>query len=107
MIERYLEGYGIRYNDGFEPPVYKVRYWSPKVLADSSRNVRLLKLHGSVNWFLYESRDVGIAVDGHYSDTKDRNGQPQDLLYDRPMLLIGTLNKMLEYTSGIHAVLFF
>jgi len=114
VIERYLEGCGIEYTDRFGAPDNGVRYWTPKVFEDSSRNMRLLKLHGSVNWFLFQSHGqtwrnarVGIAVDGRPWDTKDRNGQPQRAVGERPMLLVGTLNKMLAYTSGIHALLFF
>ncbi len=77
VIERYLEECGIEYTDGFEPPVNGVRYWSRKVLERPCYNVRLLKLHGSVNWFLFESHGVGIAVDGLHWAPKDRHGQSQ------------------------------
>ena len=40
---------------------------------------------------------------------KNRNGQPRQLIgfYARPMLLVGTYNKMRHYTSGIYADLYF
>jgi hypothetical protein len=113
VIERYLQGCGIKYADGFGLPVNGVRYWAPEVLEHSFPNVRLLKLHGSVNWFLFESHGasgknarVGIAVDGAYLDTKDPSGQSQWAVGGRPMLLAGTFNKMLQYTSGIYADLY-
>jgi SIR2-like domain len=113
VIERYLQGCGIEYTDGFGPPVNGVRYWSPEVLEHSFPNVRLLKLHGSVNWFRFQSHgpiwrkaQVGIAVHGRYSDTKDPNGQSQRAVGGRPMLLAGTFNKMLQYTSDIYADLY-
>jgi hypothetical protein len=112
VIERYLEKCGIEYTDGFGPPVNGVRYWSPDRLEHSCHNVRLLNLHGSVNWFLFESHGprgrnvrVGIPVDRRYSDTKDPNGQSQRAV-GRPMLLAGTFNKMLRYTSEIYADLY-
>jgi hypothetical protein len=106
VIERYLEGCDIEYTDGFGAPEHGICYWSPKVFEDSSRNVRLLKLHGSVNWFQYEPHGVGIADNEPHSLYKDPNGQWRQLLVSRPILLAGTFNKMLQYTGGIYADLF-
>jgi hypothetical protein len=106
VIEQYLDQCGIEYTDGFRPPENGVRYWSPKVFEDPSRNARLLKLHGSVNWSLFEPDVVGISIDGRPWLAENLNGQPLDLVDDRPMLLAGTFNKMLQYTSGIYADLY-
>jgi hypothetical protein len=109
VIERYLDGCGIKYIDGFGPPENGVRYWSPSVFENPLPNVRLLKLHGSVNWFEYEHelQAIGIAVNGRYSLYRTRNGQCRQLLIARPKLLVGTYNKMRQYTSGIYADLYF
>lgn len=114
VIERYLNICGIKYTDGFGQPINDVRYWSPEVFEDSSHNVRLFKLHGSVNWFLFEphatswrNHPVGIAVNGDFWHTKNPDGQLQRPIDGRPMLLAGTFNKMLQYTSGIYADLYF
>ena len=108
VIEHYLKGCEIEYTDGFGPPVNGVRYWSREAIERSCDCVRLLKLHGSVNWFQFEHQEVGIAVDGGYSVYKNRNGQErQHRPPHRPMVLVGTYNKMRHYTSGIYADLYF
>jgi len=75
-------------------------------------NIRFLKLHGSVNWFLFrpdgeswEHERVGIPLDNDIWHTKNPKGEMQMPLHGRPMFLAGTFNKMLQYTSGIYAEL--
>jgi hypothetical protein len=69
----------------------------------------LFKLHGSVNWFRFQSRSVaggseaiGIPLDRDIWHTVDVTGQPQVPSDGRPMFLAGTFNKMLQYTAGIY-----
>lgn len=109
VIEQYLDRCGVRYTDGFGQPIKAVRYWSPEMFEDPSYNVRLFKLHGSVNWFRFEphaaswkNEPVGIALDGDFWHTEKPDGQSQLPVDGRPKLLAGTFNKMLEYTSGIY-----
>ncbi len=76
--------------------------------------MRLFKLHGSINWFLYgrhptigRNEPVGIPpIDEDFRYTKNLNGQLQWPENFRPVMLIGTFNKMLQYTSGIYADLY-
>ena len=114
VIERYLDACGMKYTDGFGQPIYGVRYWSPNVFQDASHAVRLFKLHGSVNWFLFQphasswrNEPVGIPLNEDYWHTKNKNGELQRPVDGRPMLLAGTFNKMLQYTRGIYADLYF
>jgi hypothetical protein len=114
VIEQYLDRCNIRYIEGFGIPINGVRYWSPKVFGDSSYNVRLFKLHGSINWFLFESHTstqrnepVGIPINGDFWHTNNPDGQLQLPVDGRPKLLAGTFNKMLQYTTGIYADLYF
>jgi len=114
VLERSLDDWNVKYTEGFGPPINGVRYWSPEVFDHPSCNVRLFKLHGSVNWFLFESRaasqrndPVGIVLDGDIWHTKAPDGQLQRPVDGRPMLLAGTFNKMLQYTMGIYADLYF
>jgi hypothetical protein len=114
VIERYLEHCKIKYTEGFGLPINGVRYWSPEVFENPSYNVRLFKLHGSINWFLFEphpatqrNKPVGIPPDGDVWHTKNPDGQLQRPVHGRPMLLAGTFNKMLQYTTGIYADLYF
>lgn len=113
VLEQYLNAHGIKYTAGFESPENNYHYWSPEVFDDRSYKVRLLKLHGSVNWFRYESSvatgnndPVGIADDGCHWRIQDPDGKSQPRDHDRPVLLVGTFNKMMEYSYRIFADLF-
>lgn len=114
VMETYLSGERINYTDGFGEPVNNVRYWAPDLYENTSFTVRLFKLHGSVNWFLFPPHEgtlinepVGIPLDGDFWHTKNPNGEMQLPVHGRPMLLAGTFNKMLQYTSGIYADLYY
>ena len=76
VIEQFLDLSHVKYTDGFGPPINDVRYWSPERFEDHSYNVRLLKLHGSVNWFLFKPNTatgryepVGIPLGGDFWHT--------------------------------------
>ena len=105
-VETYLEKKGISLADGFNAePQARVRYWN----GDFSSNGKtpFLKLHGSVNWFrfrpdsgdFYDDR-IGIPLD-YYQRTQTVDGDLQTPVDGRPLLLIGTFNKISEYSSGI------
>jgi len=68
-----------------------------------------LKLHGSVDWFSFrpDNREsffddrIGIPVDGDHHHTRADDGTLQTALVGRPWLLIGTFNKISEYTRAV------
>jgi len=108
-LETFLRNRGIEPYDGFGDPSPKVRYWDWKPGANNKRNhVTLLKLHGSINWFRlcpeggigYDDRIGLIPADVHFDRTVDENGYRQAALDSRPLLLIGTFNKLYSYASG-------
>jgi hypothetical protein len=114
VLEQYLTESRIEYTVGFESIENNFRYWSPEVFESSIHVVRLFKLHGSVNWFRYEpsaatgSNDpVGMAIDGRHWLIIDPNGELRWRHHGRPMLLVGTFNKIPEYTNRIFADLFY
>ena len=105
-VETYLEKKGISLADGFNAePQARVRYWNDDF--SSSGKTPFLKLHGSVNWFrfrpdsgdFYDER-IGIPLD-YYQRTRTVDGDLQTAVDGRPLLLIGTFNKISEYSSGI------
>ena len=105
VLEQYLSQNGIRFTDGFGEPVDmdKVRYWNPDLFERKPPRVRLFKLHGSVNWFRLRPDSGDQFIESIIRvPPLGRMQQPVD---DRPMLLIGTFNKMLQYTSGVYIVL--
>ena len=113
LMEQFLDCCRVTYTDGFGTPINNVRYWSPEKFEDDSHKVRLFKLHGSVNWFLFspntateKNEPVGIPLDGDFWHTKNPNGELQSPLGGRPLLLTGTFNKIFHYTTGIYADLY-
>jgi len=113
LLEQYLAKSRIEYTDGFESVENGYRYWSPQVFEHSPDRVRLFKLHGSWDWFRYEpsaatgrNDPVGKAIDGRYWLIKAPNGELQRRHCDRSVLLVGTFNKIPEYTNRIFADLF-
>ena len=106
-VETFLTDKGIALSDGFSERQAGVRYWNGDL--SSSGKTPFLKLHGSVDWFRlsplcggdgYDTR-IGIPVDGDYYHTKTADGRRQWPEPGRPMLLIGTFNKISQYSSGI------
>jgi hypothetical protein len=110
VIERCLSQNGVQVIDGFDEPLNEVRYWNPGKFEDDSSKVRLFKLHGSLNWFWFRRVNgnsyniiLGIPLGRDIQHTNDPQGKMQILHDGRPLLLAGTFNKMLRYTSGIYA----
>lgn len=107
VLERMFSETNTHYSDGFEREFGTLRIWSDTF--DSTR--KLLKLHGSINWWRYR-----FALDGHSGQltAKSTNRDPEhprgpvgeDLGYPltgRPLVLTGTFNKILAYPTGIYA----
>jgi hypothetical protein len=102
VLETYLESAKIAYYAGFGDPINHIRHWNPESYDDDSTRVRLFKLHGSIDWIRFsgKGRDyIGIPVGGDPYNRVDPEGRP---MHDwrRVVLLIGTLNKIIGYTSG-------
>ena len=107
-VERYLRTQGISLADGFSDEQDGVRYWIGNL--SSSDSIPFLKLHGSTDWYRLrpESSEpcfadkIGIPLDdGDPWHTQTSEGVLQDPLDGRPLLLIGTFNKVTEYSRGI------
>ena len=90
IIEAFLEVNDLNYSDGFRKENEDVKYWDKSYF---NKKISLLKLHGSVNWHYESSED---CYDDHvciYSDCV--RGA------DRPLLQIGSFNKIIQYNRGI------
>lgn len=114
LLESYFDKTGINYNSGFGQPIQGVRYWHPDLLTNNHSRVRLLKLHGSISWFLFPpnlhsfgSSAVGIPSDWDIWHTRNPAGEMQHPAGGRPVFLAGIFNKMLQYTNEIYADLHF
>lgn len=103
LIEKYLRSRGVDPVDGFGDPDPKVRYWNLGVFQNKESKTNLFKLHGSVDWYRlrlwgqgWEQEAIGILPEG-----ADPSRLHLDVMDGRPHILIGTFNKMLEYTGGV------
>lgn len=113
-LERHLRAKGINLNDGFEDSEESIRYWQPECLLNQPGVLPYLKLHGSVDWFRFRpngttwwEEKIGIPPSDDYWHTRDVNGQLLTPVDGRPLLLVGTLNKITEYSAGVFGDLHF
>lgn len=102
VIEKYLSKEGIPFVDGFGAENGGVRYWDPTLFENGVGQVRLFKLHGAVNWFLY-SPEGGTVLDerifinnGYFPDVEKLIP-----LGGHPEILIGTYNKLIDYANEV------
>lgn len=113
-VDDFLKCRGIIAVDGFSSANAGVRYWSPKMLCEESNQPLLLKLHGSTNWFRlrpdkgtwYDER-IGIADNGDYYHTRDSHGRLQLPVSSRPLFLVGTFNKIADYSQELFSELLY
>lgn len=109
ILEQYLAQNDIQVNDGFGAEE-RIRKWDTDLLMRNESKVNLIKLHGSVNWFRFRingddwsNEIIGIPESTDIWHTTDANGRLNRPLDGHPMMLVGTFNKMLDYSSGIYA----
>ena len=104
-LEKFLKNAGIKIFDGFSKPQENVRYWKGDFSA--SDEIPFLKLHGSIDWFDFKSGSgsfyddkIGITLKYHPSGVELESGRLR-AIPPIPLLLIGTFNKITEYSSRI------
>ncbi len=107
-IELYLTRNNIHFADGFGKPEDRMRYWDSEIYEKTKKKIRLLKLHGSINWRRYRIRGgswyddrYGIPVSNYNEEDNRLVGSKITSPDDKPIMLIGVHNKMLEYVGGI------
>ena len=106
-VERFFTKRGKPLADGFADEEAGVRYWNGDF--SSRGRVPLLKLHGSVDWFRLTPCDsepffnerIGIPLTAYPYHTRTVDGILQNPDDGRPMLLVGTFNKISDYSQGI------
>jgi hypothetical protein len=108
LVETFLRSKKADFVDGFGKPDRRVRYWDPRVFQNEDSKVNFFKLHGSVDWYRlrpdgagWEQEAIGIPLDGDASHAQSKDGRLLLAMDGRPHMLIGTFNKMLEYTGGV------
>lgn len=107
-VETHVVDRGLALADGFSDPRAGVRYWTGDF--SSVGKIPFVKLHGSVDWFNYRiggSKSfyddiVGIAPKDVYPIRFEANdGKSVCAVEKRPLLLIGTFNKLSQYSEGM------
>jgi hypothetical protein len=101
LLESALNAEEVPFADGFEPSGRELRVWADDW---SSASVRLLKLHGSIDW--YDVRDATSASMAWRSVNYTGNDVEHlprglDVRSPLPTFLTGTLTKILAYQTGI------
>ncbi|HRE04233.1 MAG TPA: SIR2 family protein [Opitutaceae bacterium] len=96
LIERLLKGVNITFADGFSECDGDVTYFNSNW---PSSNCRLFKLHGSVDWYRFQSggKDRYARVSRHDSILRDRSGDLLDGVDSTPVFLTGTYVKEKNY----------
>ncbi len=108
VVESFLDREGIPFVDGFVKDDSGISYWQYEAIGNPSATTRLLKLHGSVDWFSIRTNNSGKnrivkwgGGDIHHIPTNTGYlGWPEP---GRPMLLIGTFNKILDYWGNVYS----
>lgn len=120
VLERFLTGRGIPVADGFaeETNIVKVRQWQPATLQEGQDVIRLLKLHGGIDWFRFRPHGVqdwsedyfGIPTEEYLrssSSLRDDHGRLHDWADQVPFFLIGTFNKFTNYTDSVYLEIYY
>jgi hypothetical protein len=118
VLERFLDSREIPFADGFdkEPNIVKVRRWQPTTLQVGQNAIRLLKLHGGVDWYRFRPHGVQDWLEDYcgiptteYLDTSPRDnlGRMHEWPDRLPFFLIGTFNKLAEYTSPVYLEVYY
>ncbi|MDX9974772.1 MAG: SIR2 family protein [FCB group bacterium] len=105
LLETYLRAEELTFIDGFTEPINDVRYWDRTLYEEPSASLRLFKLHGSLGCYQYDD-GIGIASGNSHTRITGRDGSAQYSIFSTPLILVGTFNKMLQYTMGFFADLF-
>ncbi|MEW6201623.1 MAG: hypothetical protein AB1546_06590 [bacterium] len=103
-LESYLRKKGVHFVDGFEEIQDEAFFrWNADLFDYGGSKIRFFKLHGSINWFWFR-RDMKSA----YSVLIPKGGfwNKNPFFSDRPIILLGTFNKMLDYLGGIFIELY-
>lgn len=108
LIEKFFCEKRIDYTDGFKKRKNCIRDMDLALFGDVSSKVRLLKLHGSINWFRYDAENIlgynyGIPKDDDIWHQVDENNRMRNPLDGRPELLVGTINKFYDYTTAVYS----
>ena len=105
LVEQFLAENGVDFIDGFGERDGDVRWYDESVYDESHARVRILKLHGSVNWYSFSVNGrlrPAIFLGTDVTNAKDGKGVQLTPQFRRPSFLSG-INKAVSYQRGIYA----
>jgi SIR2-like domain len=105
LVERQLTASGIPFADGFGERKGDVRIYGARW---DGHPVRVLKLHGSTNWYLFRfpEWDQFASVESNQGYAKDEHGRLLDDLDPKPLFLTGTTVKEQSYGVSLIGEIF-
>jgi len=118
LIEQSLENKHLLFTDGYNYYNSELGLWDLSLFNKKQFKINLYKLHGSIDWYNFGFKDkfnkrskwitgrakIGADID-HFID---KRGNIIDLSSDeKPIILIGTFNKMFKYQTGVFIELFY
>jgi hypothetical protein len=109
LVEQFLTKNGVKFVDGFGERDGDVRWYDDGLYDAGQAKVRILKLHGSVNWysFLVNGRSrPAIFLGDDVASIRDEEGRQLTPLFRRPSFLSG-IDKAVAYQRGIYADMHF
>lgn len=105
LVENLLAIDNVPFIDGFGNIDGDVRKFKPELYAGGKSKVRIIKLHGSIDWYLFERNNTvfyGCSDSPDVDHCKDNSGQRLHLYERKPLFLTGTGNKLSNYAFGIY-----
>jgi len=106
VIESFLKSQTLNYVDGFdkddtEKSMKKENSWEPETFESDECKIKLYKLHGSIDWRIYEQDWK------KYLCKVPLSWSPETGFSLYPPLLIGTTNKILNYSTQFYLDIFY
>lgn len=109
LVEQFLVEKGVDFTDGFGQRDGDVRWYDESLYDESHARVKILKLHGSVNWYSFSVNGrlrPAIFLGTDDTHIMDGNGAQPTPQFRRPSFLSG-INKAVAYQRGIYADMHF
>lgn len=99
VIEKFFLSYKQPFCEGFGDKANGYRFWDQSLFGASER-INLFKLHGSIDWYYFDETSwTDLRVCKCTSEIIYHNPR-------KPIILIGTYNKLAEYIKSIYLELF-
>jgi len=110
VIEDFLRKNNLEFTDGFKLDG-KLGFWDESIFISESETTHLLKLHGSIDWFLVQDKEsrehlCKLPADAEPNCIYRIDPRMEYSTLNRPLILIGTFNKILNYSYGLWEFLF-